>query len=87
MRLEQLRFLCEVAHQGFSISRAAGALRTTQPNVSKHLRMLQEGGVISRRPEGNVVYYSIADKSVLRLCEAVCGSLREKLAKAQSIFR
>ena len=80
--------ILQALHDGpLSVTEITRAVGSTQPNVSKHLRMLQEGGVISRRPEGNVVYYSIADESVLRLCEAVCGSLREKLARAQSIFR
>ncbi|HTH95908.1 MAG TPA: LysR substrate-binding domain-containing protein [Stellaceae bacterium] len=42
MKIEQLRILCEVVDQGYSMSRAAGALGTSQPNVSKQIRLLEE---------------------------------------------
>jgi LysR family cys regulon transcriptional activator len=41
MRIEQLRMLCEIVDQGFSISRAALALGTSQPGISKQIRLLE----------------------------------------------
>ncbi len=41
MTLQQLRYLCGVAHESFSMSRAAQALGTSQPAISKQLRMLE----------------------------------------------
>jgi len=57
---------------------------TTQQNVSKHLGVLQRGGIVTRRKQGNFAYYRIVDADVLSLCEAVCGSLRER---AESLRR
>jgi DNA-binding transcriptional ArsR family regulator len=51
---------------------------TTQQNVSKHLGVLQRGGIAARRKQGNFVYYRIADEGVFALCEAVCGSLNRR---------
>lgn len=42
MKLQQLRFLCEVARQGLSVSAAAQRLHTSQPGVSKAVRQLEE---------------------------------------------
>jgi LysR family transcriptional regulator, cys regulon transcriptional activator len=42
MKLQQLRYLCEVANQGLSISDAAVALHTSQPGVSKQIRLLEQ---------------------------------------------
>lgn len=66
-----------------SVSEITEAVESSQPNVSKHLKILQDAGLIVRRQEGNTVYYSIDDETVFELCYAVCSSLRERLA-AQS---
>ena len=63
-----------------SVSVIAETTGTTQPNVSKHLRILQETGLLSRRQDRNTVYYSIADESVFLLCETVCSSLAERFS-------
>jgi DNA-binding transcriptional ArsR family regulator len=52
---------------------------TTQQNVSKHLGVLQQSGIVARRKHGNFAYYRIVDEGVLSLCEAVCGSLQEQI--------
>jgi DNA-binding transcriptional ArsR family regulator len=52
---------------------------TTQQNVSKHLRLLQQSGIVARRKQGNFAYYRILDDGVYELCEAVCGSLQRRV--------
>ena len=42
MKLHQLRYLCEIAKQGLSFSAAAAALHTSQPGISKQIRLLEE---------------------------------------------
>lgn len=69
-----------------SVSEITQAVASTQPNVSKHLRILQDGGLVARRQEGNTVFYRIADDSVFELCRVVCGSLKEKFARQRSVF-
>jgi len=41
MKLHQLRYLCEIARQGLSFSAAAQALHTSQPGISKQIRLLE----------------------------------------------
>ncbi len=41
MKLQQLRYLCEVANQGLNLSRAAETLHTSQPGISKQIRLLE----------------------------------------------
>ena len=54
-------------------------LGANQPNVSRHLQALFEAGIVSRRREGNFIYYSIADPVVHQLCELVCESARKRV--------
>ena len=42
MNLQQLRYLTEVADRGLNLSRAAQALHTSQPGISKQIRLLEE---------------------------------------------
>ncbi len=42
MKLQQLRYLCETAHQDMNLSRAAKALHTSQPAISKQIQLLEE---------------------------------------------
>ncbi|HEX7234822.1 MAG TPA: HTH-type transcriptional regulator CysB [Nitrosospira sp.] len=41
MKLQQLRYLCEVANQGLNLSKAAEMLHTSQPGISKQIRLLE----------------------------------------------
>lgn len=42
MKLQQLRYIWEVSRQGLNISAAAAALHTSQPGISKQIRLLEE---------------------------------------------
>jgi DNA-binding transcriptional ArsR family regulator len=50
-----------------------------QANVSKHLGILSDAGILGRRKEGTSAYYRITDESVFELCDLVCGSIEERL--------
>ena len=52
--------------------------RTSQANASKHLALLLERGLVTRRREGVFVHYRIADAHLEQLCRLVCGSLAER---------
>lgn len=52
-----------------------------QANVSKHLKMLAEAGLVGRRKEGLQVFYKLDDPLVERLCRLVCETI---LAEAQA---
>ena len=50
-----------------------------QANVSKHLGMLLDAGIVARRKQGLNAYYSIADRTTYELCDLVCNSLEQRL--------
>jgi DNA-binding transcriptional ArsR family regulator len=53
---------------------------TSQANASKHLALLLEQGLVTRRRDGLFTRYRIADASLQQLCRLVCGSLAERHA-------
>jgi DNA-binding transcriptional ArsR family regulator len=60
------------------------AVGSTQQNVSKHLGVLADAGIIARRREGAYTYYRVVDESVYRLCEEVCDSVAHQLESLQT---
>jgi DNA-binding transcriptional ArsR family regulator len=68
-----------------NVTALVDGIGSTQPNISKHLRILQEAGLVGRRQAGNNVYYSIADPSVFGLCDAVCTSIGTRLTQNASV--
>ncbi|MHB1559489.1 MAG: ArsR/SmtB family transcription factor [Isosphaeraceae bacterium] len=47
----------------------------SQANVSKHLKMLADAGLVERRKQGLQVFYRVGDPLVERLCELVCETI------------
>jgi DNA-binding transcriptional ArsR family regulator len=84
---EPLRIRILQALQGGerNVTALVTGIGSTQPNISKHLRILQEAGLVGRRQDGNNVYYSIADPTVFDLCDAVCNSISARLTQHASI--
>lgn len=74
----RIRILDRLRAGEASVQELTEALRTSQQNVSKHLAVLHEAGILSRRKQGSHALYAIADESVLGLCEQVCGGLRRQ---------
>ena len=50
-----------------------------QANVSKHLKLLAESGLVTRRKEGLQVYYRLDDPLVEQLCNLVCSNIRGEI--------
>ena len=61
-------------------------LGASQQNVSKHLGVLHQAGIVRREKQGTSVLYSIADESVFDLCEQVCGGLRQQVAELDQLL-
>jgi DNA-binding transcriptional ArsR family regulator len=74
----RLRILQELETGEKSVGELVGELDGNQPNVSKHLQILFDAGLISRRREGTSVIYAISDPMVFRLCALVCSSEAER---------
>lgn len=82
----RLHILQELETGALSVGELTAAVGATQPNVSKHLKMLQDAGIVARKQDGNTVFYSIADESVFALCDLVCGSLKDKFSERSAMF-
>ena len=63
------------------------ALGASQQNVSKHLGVLLQAGIVSRTKQGTSSVFAIADEGVFDLCEQVCGGLRRQLTELDTLLQ
>jgi ArsR family transcriptional regulator len=68
MRLKILQVVCREPRTVNEIVAATGA---TQANVSKHLSLLANAGILTREKDGQCVYYGMKDQLAVKLCELV----------------
>jgi DNA-binding transcriptional ArsR family regulator len=81
----RIKLLDLLRHGEASVQELTETIGSTQQNVSKHLGVLLQAGIVVRRKLGNYAYYSIADQGVFTLCEDVCGSLAEQVDSLREV--
>lgn len=75
----RLQIVCSLRSGPKNVTEIIEATGLGQANVSKHLKLLAQSGVVSRRQEGVCVYYQIANPFVFQMCELVCNALSLQL--------
>ena len=63
----RLKILCLIGGQECSVLEIVEAVGTSQSNISQHLAVLRDHGILSPRKEANKVYYRIGDPRVLKM--------------------
>ena len=71
-RLKIMQAVCESERCVGAIVAATGI---SQPNVSRHLALMHQRGVVWRRRKGNQVFYRLADQTMPEVCRAVCARI------------
>lgn len=63
----RLKILCALGGKEISVQDIVEMVGTSQSNISQHLGILREKGILSTRKHANRVYYRVGDKRTLRL--------------------
>ncbi len=86
MRLKILRTLCEGERTVQEIVRETGA---SQANISKHLALMHDNGVVNRKKDGLKCYYRISDDSIVYagflISKSVIENLQDRLSWVQKV--
>jgi DNA-binding transcriptional ArsR family regulator len=77
----RIRLLDALRDGPLTINELTGTLGASQQNVSKHVGVLAQAGIVGREKDGNRVRCFIADDSVFALCELVCGGMRQQVSE------
>lgn len=79
-RLKILHVICQGEK---CVSDIIQATELAQANVSRHLGLMYQAGMLSRRREGTLVFYRVADALLLELCRSVSAQVNFRLAQNQ----
>lgn len=83
----RLRILNALRTGELSVGELVDELDSSHANVSKHLQQLFKGGFVKRRKQGLNVYYALADKTVFKLCDIMCGRIETELKRHHRTLR
>ena len=65
----RLKILCVLAVNELSVQDIVDNVGTSQSNISQHLAILRDKGVLATRKDANRVFYRIGDPRTLKLVE------------------
>ena len=65
----RLKILCILGDSEFSVQDIVDTVGTSQSNISQHLGILKDKGVLATRKEANKVFYRVSDERTLKLLE------------------
>jgi DNA-binding transcriptional ArsR family regulator len=77
--VSRLQIICSLKDGSRNVSQIIEATGLGQANVSKHLKILTQAGIVDRDQQGVMVVYSIVNPFVFTLCDLVCNSLTVQL--------
>lgn len=63
----RLKILCTLGDQEVSVQEIVDSVGTSQSNISQHLAILREKGILAARKDANKVFYRVSDHRTLRL--------------------
>ena len=63
----RLKILCTLGSQEVSVQDIVDNVGTSQSNISQHLAILRDKGILASRKDANRVYYRVGDARTLRL--------------------
>ena len=82
----RIRVLDALRGGPMTVNELTETLGSSQQNVSKHVGVLAQAGIVGREKDGTRVRCFIADESVFALCELVCGGLRQQVAELDQLL-
>ncbi len=77
--MSRLQIICALKNGEKNVSQIIEMTGLGQANVSKHLKVLTQAGIVNRSQEGVNVFYAIANPLVFPLCDIVCNSIATQL--------
>lgn len=83
----RLKIMHAICQDEKSVNNIVEELGATQTNVSRHLGLMYRAGVVTKRKDGNQVFYRIADPAMIEICRTVCTQIAGRMDDNQPLRR
>jgi DNA-binding transcriptional ArsR family regulator len=83
----RLRLLNLLKDRERCVQELVEATATSQANVSKHLKVMLQAGILARRTQGTLAYYRVEDALTFDLCLLVRDRLALRIEQQATSFR
>jgi ArsR family transcriptional regulator len=70
-----------------SVTELASIIGVKQANLSQHLAMLRDTGVLITKRSGLNILYSIADQRIITACTLVRETLEKRISEQRKLFQ
>jgi DNA-binding transcriptional ArsR family regulator len=70
-----------------SVGQLVSELNLPQANVSQHLAIMRERGIVTTRREGTTIYYKLANAKIGQACDLVQEVLADQLVRNQALVK
>jgi ArsR family transcriptional regulator len=84
---KRLQILTMLKHGELSVGAMVEALGIAKPNLSQHLAVMRQKGILATRREGTTIYYRLATPHMVEACRVMRQVLLEALAERGSLTR
>ncbi len=78
---KRLEILNQLKDKELSVGQLVKIAKIRQANISQHLSILREKGIVKTRRDGVTVYYSLTNLKILKAFDIIREMLLEKLAR------
>ena len=80
----RIRILQSICREEKTVSQIVAETGATQTNVSRHLGSMYRAGVLTRRKDGNFIFYGVGDEAIIDICRSMCIHIANKLGADRS---
>jgi len=84
---KRLEIIDKLRARELSVTELAEALEISQANLSQHLAIMRQKGIVTTRREGLNVFYKLSNPKIIRACDLMRQVLLEHLETAAELAR
>lgn len=84
---KRIEILFLLGEKVMCVDEIASEMEVKVPNISQHLAVMREKGVVEVRRDGNKMYYSIANPKTLQACIIIREAMVEQMEKQYDMIK